>query len=140
MPDDITITPGVGATVATDEISGRHFQRVKLTYGADGVAADVTATAPLPAETVYRTAVRASAVSVGTSATALPATALTGRRLLIVRNVGTATVHLGASDVTTAAGWPLEPGWSLQVALGAEVTLFGRVASGSVEVRLLEIA
>ncbi len=38
MADNVDITPGAGATVATDEISGRHFQRVKLTDGAEGSA------------------------------------------------------------------------------------------------------
>jgi hypothetical protein len=36
MPDNIDISPGAGATVATDEVSGRHYQRVKLSGGADG--------------------------------------------------------------------------------------------------------
>lgn len=37
MPDNIDISPGAGATVATDQVgSGRHYQRVKLTDGAKG--------------------------------------------------------------------------------------------------------
>lgn len=40
MADDIAITPGSGASVATDDVGGRHFQRVKLALGADGTAAD----------------------------------------------------------------------------------------------------
>ncbi len=36
MADNLDITPGSGATVATDEIGGRHYQRVKLTGGIDG--------------------------------------------------------------------------------------------------------
>lgn len=139
MADDVAITPGSGAVIATDDIGGRHFQRVKIAWGADGSASDVSATSPLPAETVYRTTLRASAVSVGTSATALPATALSGRRLVVVRNAGSVTVYLGASDVTTTAGWPLEPGWSLQLALGAELAIYGIVASGSGAVRVLEV-
>ncbi len=47
MSDGITITPGVGRTVATDEVGSVHYQRVKLAQGADGVAVDVTAAAPL---------------------------------------------------------------------------------------------
>lgn len=37
MADNIAITPGTGATVATDEVSGRHFQLAKIALGADGV-------------------------------------------------------------------------------------------------------
>jgi hypothetical protein len=37
MADNIDISPGSGATVATDQVgSGRHYQRVKLTDGAEG--------------------------------------------------------------------------------------------------------
>ena len=37
-----------GATIATDEISGIHHQRVKVDFGADGVATPVSAVNPLP--------------------------------------------------------------------------------------------
>lgn len=36
MADDVAITAGIGTTIATDEISSRHFQRNKLVHGADG--------------------------------------------------------------------------------------------------------
>lgn len=36
MADNVDVTPGAGATVATDEVGGVHFQRVKVTIGADG--------------------------------------------------------------------------------------------------------
>ena len=36
MADNVDITPGAGATVATDEVGGRHYQRMKLTDGAEG--------------------------------------------------------------------------------------------------------
>jgi hypothetical protein len=36
MADNIDISPGAGASVATDEVGGRHYQRVKLTGGAEG--------------------------------------------------------------------------------------------------------
>jgi len=37
MADDIVVSPGSGATVVTDEVtSGRHYQRVMLTDGAEG--------------------------------------------------------------------------------------------------------
>jgi hypothetical protein len=49
MADDVAITAGAGTAVATDDIGGRHFQRVKNTFGPDGTATDVSATTPLPA-------------------------------------------------------------------------------------------
>ena len=49
MTDSVGYTQGEGAQIATDEIGGVMFQRVKLIHGADGVnAGDVAATNPLP--------------------------------------------------------------------------------------------
>lgn len=36
MADNVTL-PGSGKSVATDDIAGQHFQRVKLIHGSDGV-------------------------------------------------------------------------------------------------------
>ena len=47
MADNVPITAGVGTSIATDDVGGVQFQRVKLAQGADGVAVDVTAAAPL---------------------------------------------------------------------------------------------
>lgn len=52
MPDDIAITAGSGTTVATDLVSSRHFQRVKVVHGADGTASDACPATPLPVELV----------------------------------------------------------------------------------------
>lgn len=40
MADNLAWTPGSGATIAADDIGGVHYQRVKLSLGADGSAAD----------------------------------------------------------------------------------------------------
>ncbi len=50
MADDIQITPGIGAPVATDEIAGRHFQRIKITHGDDGTATDTSSVNPFPVQ------------------------------------------------------------------------------------------
>ncbi len=46
MAGDLTL-PGTGNDIATDLISGAHYQRVKMSQGADGAAVDVSAAAPL---------------------------------------------------------------------------------------------
>lgn len=48
MADNVAITPGSGVTVAADDISGVLWQRIKVGWGADGVAGDVSAANPLP--------------------------------------------------------------------------------------------
>lgn len=52
MADNVTIpASGTGTAtpvVATDDIGGVHYQRVKLTWGADGTANDASASNPVP--------------------------------------------------------------------------------------------
>lgn len=49
MADNTTLNPGTGGDViASDEIGGVKYQRVKLASGPDGVAIDVSDDAPLP--------------------------------------------------------------------------------------------
>jgi hypothetical protein len=48
MADNVAVTPGSGASIAGDEISGVVHQRVKVQYGDDGSATDVSASNPLP--------------------------------------------------------------------------------------------
>ena len=48
MADNLAYTPGSGASVATDEIGGVHYQRIKLATGEEGEASDVSGAAPLP--------------------------------------------------------------------------------------------
>lgn len=49
MADNITLPAMTGgANVASDEIAGIHHQRVKVQYGLDGSATDVSASNPLP--------------------------------------------------------------------------------------------
>lgn len=57
MADNVPITPGVGATIATDEVTldrgfstqaAIHIQRFKPVVGGDGVATDVSPQSPMP--------------------------------------------------------------------------------------------
>ena len=51
MADNVGYTPGSGAIVAADEINGVLYQRIKPTFGGDGVAIDISPTNPLPVVT-----------------------------------------------------------------------------------------
>lgn len=51
MADNVTLNAGTGgATLAADEISLVHHQRVKVEFGADGAATDVSSANPLPVD------------------------------------------------------------------------------------------
>lgn len=84
---------------------------------------------------------RASAVTVGTSATPLPANPLEYRRALVVHNNGGTTIFLGNSAVTTSTGLPLAAGEKIafDIQNNPNVVVYG-VASGDTEIRILELA
>lgn len=48
MADTVPITAGAGTSIATDDIGGVHYQRVKVTHGQDGSATDVSSASPMP--------------------------------------------------------------------------------------------
>lgn len=81
------------------------------------------------------------AVSVGTAATRLdPITDGTiPKGSCAIRNNGAAIVYIGASGVTTANGYPLDPGREMSADLGPGDALYGIVASGTVECRVVEV-
>lgn len=81
MADNTVLNAGTGGdTIATDDISGIKYQRVKITTGADGTANDVTNANPVPVSDASGSltvdnagtfSVQASAVVPGTGATNL---------------------------------------------------------------------
>jgi len=49
MADNVGYTPGAGASIAADDISGVLYQRMKVTLGADGVnGGDLSSSNPMP--------------------------------------------------------------------------------------------
>jgi hypothetical protein len=78
-------------------------------------------------------------VTVGTSAVALPSSALAGRHKLIVQNTSSNDIYVGASDVTTTKGIRVAKGATLELNCG-EVALYGIAAGAGNDVRVLELA
>ncbi len=48
MADNVEISAGTGTSIAADAVGSVYYQRVKLTYGADGTCSDVNSGSPLP--------------------------------------------------------------------------------------------
>lgn len=48
MADNVAITAGAGTSIATDDIGGAQYQRVKVAWGTDGTANDTSNSFPLP--------------------------------------------------------------------------------------------
>jgi hypothetical protein len=108
MADNVDITPGSGATVATDDIGGVNYQRVKIAHGGDGTATDTSDAAPFP------TAVISGELVEATQALRAIANMLTGSigrayaddrgRLQVFIGGGTAAGVTTVSTVTTVTG------------------------------------
>ena len=135
MADNVAVTPGSGATVAFDDISGIMYQRVKIGVGADGSATDVSTAAPLPVTTGTASTLAANNVACTTGATAILA-ANQARKGFVIKAIDGA-VYIGGSGVTTSTGFLLSTGESLSssVFTGA---VYGITASGTVNVRYWE--
>ena len=75
MPDNTILNTGAGGdTIASDDIGGVKFQRVKIVEGADGINdGDVSASNPLPVEIIGTPTVTANA-GTGTLAVSGPLT------------------------------------------------------------------
>jgi len=77
-------------------------------------------------------------VSVTTSATKLPSTALAGRKYVSIQNVGTITVYIGSSTVTadtaSTGGKQLLPYATITRDYDESVDVYGIVATGTCNV------
>lgn len=116
MADNVAITAGSGTTVATEDRSGVHFQRVVDT-GADTIASG-----------------RVSVTT--TSGEAVAARAKRKRLILLALASNTATIDIGPSGVASGSGFPMDPGTS--VTLQTTAALHADAASGTQSLAYIE--
>lgn len=88
-------------------------------------------------------AVTATAKTVSTTATRLDTASesdhVAGQSLVFYNN-GSVTIYMGGSGVTTAAGVPVPAGsWSPSVDVQSDEGVYGIVAAGTAEARVLEV-
>ncbi len=121
---------------------GSRAETGALTAVADGDRADLLSDGfrRIYVNSGANVGIEETAVSVGTSATALPGTALTGRRFIEVQNLANAPIFLGGSGVTTSNGIRIAAGASRSGEVGDDVGLFAIKAAGTADVRVLELA
>lgn len=107
MADDVVLLPGGGGdTLAADEVGAVKYQRVKLTWGADGIASDTTAVNPLPVSLSGVQFIFATpTTTVGSQQISGPVWAtLSGINFIIATQGGTWTVAQGAGG---SSPWPV---------------------------------
>lgn len=113
MADNVGYTPGTGEIIATDDIGGVQFQRVKQVWGADGIANDVNATTPLPVQVIGELieaveAMRMAIVSLQKTIGMAQVNPLTGRMLVDGSGVTqpvSGTVSVGTPAVSQSGTW-----------------------------------
>lgn len=140
MADNTTLNSGSGGDViATDDIGGVKHQRVKVEFGADGSATDVSPASPLPvreySDTTAVTSVSASATSVTLKA------ANTARKGLIIFNDSQAIlfVKLGATASSTSYTYALFNADSVEIPFGYTGIVDGIWTSATGAARVTEI-
>lgn len=111
MADNIPITPGSGRDVATDNIGGVDYQRIKVTWGTNGVAGDAAAANPLPVQ--LRSPAGAD-LSAG-----LPVTGTFWQATQPVSG----TVGISGTVPVSAAALPLPTGAATEATLGGVLTI-----------------
>jgi hypothetical protein len=84
--------------------------------------------------------VKSTTQSIGTTAAQLAATALSGRKYMIVQNKGAKPIYIGASGVTTSAGTEVAPGGSLEVKVSDTCAIYAISAAAGQDVRVFEAA
>ena len=85
--------------------------------------------------------VKTRAVTVTTALTPLPGEVLSNRRSLTIYNNSSVTVEVGGSTFTFGEGMPVPAGtFSPALDAGSKMIIYGRVASGTADVRVMEVS
>jgi hypothetical protein len=129
VADNVTAPVNTG-TFATDDIGGTHYPRTKISLGADGAAADLAVTNPMPTIGNYLpagTSVSGSITTGGTSQTLVAAN--TTRRGVYVQNISSGDLWIneigGAAAVNTAGSWKIAPGEVFSASTNRAITIVG---------------
>ena len=78
-----------------------------------------------------------TSVTIGVTATKLPTTNLSGRRVIIIVNISSNTVYIGNENVTTANGFAVYSNQAISADIGDAVNIYG-ISTVASEVRILE--
>ena len=146
MANNATITPGVGLSVATDEIAGNHYQLFKIVDGTE----DSTNRLKVDSSGAVRvidagvnTAAQAFALAVTTAVVAVQTGGanLASRVFIHLQNRGADDVEIGfAPAFALGTGTIIPSGQSAGFALGPGVTVYARAVASTANLRVIELA
>jgi hypothetical protein len=139
MADNVPITAGAGTSIATDEVGGAHYQRVKVVHGADGVANDASAATPLPVSSASDTVLGTTAdAAVDSDAVGTISGKLRGLVKILAARLPTALTGGGGVKVGIVDALPA--GTAEIGKLGAGTAEIGKLAAGSAVIGTAKIA
>lgn len=86
--------------------------------------------------------IKTTVVSVGNTATPIPTTALSGRKSIMIKNLGSAIVYIGSvtvtADLNATGGFQLAQNEVFKGDIGENTIIYGIVATGSNNASVIE--
>lgn len=144
MAENTTLNPGTGGDViSTDDIAGVKVQRVKVQFGVDGSATDVSASDPLPVVADLPSGAATAAkqdtgnTSLATIAGAVAGTEVQVDVLTLPSIAGTVTANAGTNLNTSALA--LEAGGNLAAAATSLAALDNAVSGNELQVDVVTL-
>jgi hypothetical protein len=101
MADNITVSPGAGATIGADDVGGVLIQRIKNTWGADGTATDVDVAAGMPVQSGWKELTGSAAAN----NTDLVSADVSGYRWVSVQLTGTFNANIAFQQSNDGLTW-----------------------------------
>jgi hypothetical protein len=120
-------------------VSATNLDIRDLTFATDSVTAYQGGTWSF-SEASPNGATLASSVTVGTSAVALPASALAARKYMDVQNLSDKPIYIGDSAVTVGSGLLIPKGGNKEIEVGPSQVIYAIAASAGLDVRVYERA
>lgn len=129
MADNVKIDEGSGPSIATDEVGGSQHQKVKVEFGENGTATEVSASNPLPVGDGGSTL----SVDDGGGALTVDGTVAVSGSVAVTDNSGSLTVDDGGSSLTVDGTVAVsgEPTVKVNSALPAGTNAIGKLAANS---------
>lgn len=133
--ESITVQNGAGASAVNIQDGGNSIT-------VDGTVAVTQTTSPwvVSDAALAATSLTSTQKDVSSTTGALLASQAASRKYLIAQNLGNRSIYIGASGVSTASGLRLSPGSSVELRLGAALSLHAVTDSGTQDTRILEVA
>jgi hypothetical protein len=128
--------------------SQNTLEKAKFFTNGDGLVRVRTSAQGTFSPSGLSTAFKITTVDVSTSAVALPTTPLTDRNAISILNTsGSTTLYIGPDTGVTAdtvagttSGWEIGPNEIWHVDVTDDITIYAIVASGTIQVKILEVA